>query len=81
MITETDPVAAALDDAARRWPQDSGSRSRLLLRLVEEGHQAILDESSERRTSRLEAIRETSGSLSGIYGPSYLDELRRDWDE
>jgi hypothetical protein len=81
IITETDPVAVALDDAARRWPEDSGSRSRLLLRLLEEGHRAIVEGMARRRVSRLAAIRRTSGSLSGTYGPTYLEDLRRDWDE
>jgi hypothetical protein len=80
VITETDSVADALDDAVRRWPEHSSSRSRLLLRLVERGHQAILDEAAQRHAARLEAIRRTSGSVSGAYGPGYLDDLRRDWD-
>jgi hypothetical protein len=81
VITETDPVAAALDDAARRWPEDRESRSKLLVRLVEEGHQAIRGAAVQRRGARLEAIRQTGGSLTGVYGADYLDELRRDWDE
>ncbi|HEY5787065.1 MAG TPA: hypothetical protein VIT65_20055 [Microlunatus sp.] len=81
VITETDPVAAALDEAARRWPEDSQSRSRLLLRLVEEGHHAIAADSARRLAARVEAIRRTSASLSGVYGPTYLDDVRRDWDE
>lgn len=81
VITETEPVAAALDDAARRWPEDRSSRSKLLLRLVEEGHQAIIDVVEQRRFARLEAISQTRGSLTGSFGPGYLEELRKDWDE
>jgi hypothetical protein len=44
LITETDQVAKALDDAARRWPEDRHSRARLLLHLVEEGHRALVGE-------------------------------------
>lgn len=79
LITETGPVARALDDAARRWPDDASSRSRLLVRLVEAGHQALLDDASQRIDARRAAIRESSGALSGAYGPGYLNDLRDDW--
>ena len=79
VITETDRVAQALDDAAQRWPEDRNSRSRLLLRLVEEGHRALLDEAAERRKARLAAIRRTSGALKGTYDADYLARLRADW--
>lgn len=79
LITETDQVAKALDDAARRWPDDRGSRARLLLHLVQEGHQALLDEAAKRREARIAAIRRTSGSLTGSYDFGYLEQLREDW--
>ena len=43
MITETDEVARALDDAEKRWPDERDARAKLLLRLVKEGHQAIIE--------------------------------------
>jgi hypothetical protein len=79
LVTETDQVAKALDDAARRWPEDRGRRAKLLLHLVEEGHRALLDEAGDRRQVRLAAIRRTSGSLSGVYDGDYLARLREDW--
>src|ERR1019366_8168817 len=33
VITETDEIARAIDDAAKRWPEDRNSRARLLLHL------------------------------------------------
>jgi hypothetical protein len=81
LITETDQIARALDDAARRWPEDSSSRSKLIVHLVEQGHQALLDAADESRNARLDAIRRTSGALTGIYGPDYLTTLREDWPE
>ncbi len=79
VITETAQVARALDDAAERWPADLHRRSRLLLRLLEEGHRAILRDREHQRTEREEAIRRTSGALTGLYGPGYLRRLREDW--
>lgn len=77
LITETDQVARALDDAARRWPEDAHSRARLLVRLVEEGHRAIADTTAQ----RIAAVRRTAGALEGVYPIGYLDELREDWPE
>jgi hypothetical protein len=41
VLTETDELAAALELAAKRWPLDAGSGSKLLLHLVRAGEQAL----------------------------------------
>ena len=38
-------------------------------------------ERGEAAARRREAIRRTSGALSGAYEPGYLDRLRQDWPE
>jgi hypothetical protein len=81
VLTETDQLARALDDAAKRWPEEAGNRPRLLLRLLDEGHRAVVRD--RRRTIRdhERAVASTSGALTGMYGAGYLDELRADWPE
>ena len=78
-ITETEEVARALEDAARRWPEDRSRRSRLLLRLVQAGHEAIGGEREDEAAHRREAIRRTSGAATGAYPDDYLGRLRDDW--
>jgi hypothetical protein len=78
MITETDEVAAALDAAAQRWPE-VGSRRELLLRLVEQGRSVIEHDRAEEVERRRTAIRHTSGTLTGVFEPGYLERLRDDW--
>ncbi len=78
-VTETDELAVALDEAARRWPQDAHSRSRLLLRLAEAGHEALGEERDRRRQRREVAIARTHGQFRGVYGSGYLERLRDEW--
>lgn len=79
VITETDEVGRALDDAAKRWPEDRHSRSKLLLRLVAAGHRVVVGQDEERLAARREAVTRTSGALTGLYGQDYLQRLREDW--
>lgn len=81
MITETEAVARALDDAARRWPGDGGNRAKLLLHLVEEGHRAVIGQHEMEIGGRRDAVTRTSGALTGLYGEGYLESLREDWPE
>lgn len=78
-VTETDAVARALDDAAKRWPDEAGSRAKLLLRLLAEGHRAVLSEQQQSAAAHRNAITRTSGACTGLYGEDYLGELRKDW--
>ncbi len=78
-ITETEELAAALDDAAARWPQLS--RGQLITRLALEGHRAGSALKRQRHNDRLDALRRHAGALTGVYPPGYLEELREDWPE
>ncbi|HEX5267660.1 MAG TPA: hypothetical protein VFW24_12885 [Acidimicrobiales bacterium] len=79
VITETDEVAAALDAAAKRWPEDRDSRAKLVVRLLQEGYRALAEGRHQAAADRREAVRRTSGLLTGVYGATYLEDLRRDW--
>jgi hypothetical protein len=80
-ITETEEVARALDEAAKRWPEERAARSRLLLRLVVEGYRALREERDEQAARRRAAVQRTSGSLTDVYSDDYLDRLRGEWPE
>jgi hypothetical protein len=81
VITETDEVARALDDAALEWPEISDSRTKLLLRLIAAGRAVLAEGAQQRADRRAGAIRATAGALDGVYPVGYLEELRKDWPE
>jgi len=78
-IDETDAVARALDDAAKRWPQDRDEPTRLLVRLIREGHAAIRAPRELDAADRHRALRQTAGALTGAYDVGDLGRLSRDW--
>ena len=41
----------------------------------------VPDDGEARRQRRRTAIAALSGSLTGVYEPGYLDDLRNDWPE
>ena len=67
--------------AAKRWPEDRDSRAKLVVRLLNEGYRALGETAAEAAAERREGLRRTSGLLTGVYGPGYLEELRQDWPE
>ena len=81
MITETEDVARALDDAARRWPEDAHDRARLVRRLLEEGHRSVVEDELALLVARRKVVQETAGMFTGLYEPDHLAKLREDWPE
>ncbi len=72
-------MARALDDAAKRWPEDSHSRPKLLLHLLEEGHRTVVQRDAKHLAERRAAVDRTNGALTGMYGEGYLRQLREEW--
>lgn len=81
MITETDHVTEMLHDAALVWPADAAAPARLLLHLVDEGYRVVSDQRAREAADRRAAVEQTSGALTGTYGPDYLSRLREDWPQ
>lgn len=73
-ITETDELAAALNDAAVAWPELRGDRTALLRRLVKVGSQVVHSAGNAESV-----IREASGAASGAYPRDARAELLNEW--
>lgn len=78
-ITETEDISDALHLARRAWPDLGDRPGALLRRLVLVGRDTLRQAHTEMETERRQAITETSGALTGVFGPRYLEQLREDW--
>ncbi len=76
-VTETETVARALDRAAKRWPGEP--RSKLLLRLVDAGGDALEQHQRLEEQAHCSAVNASSGAYSDAFGADYLTQLREDW--
>ena len=78
-VTQTPPVAHALEVAAREWP--GVPRAELIARLLSVGAESVEGARAERRAHRRKVLEETRGSLREAYPRGYLEDLREDWPE
>jgi len=75
-VTDTGPLARALDTAHILWP-DVPRGTALLTKLATSGADAL----AQTRRARLQALNELIeiSSAENVYPPGYLAELREDW--
>jgi hypothetical protein len=78
-VTQTPPVARALEIAEKEWP--GTARAELIARLLERGAESVEAARAERRVARRRALEETRGKFSVAYPPGYLEDLHKDWPE
>ena len=75
MLTETDEIVAALNDAALAWPELRGDRGALLRKLVEAGRKSV-------HGGGVRALlAEASGAATGAYPRNARAELLHEWPE
>ncbi|MGE2715174.1 hypothetical protein ACQI4L_14030 [Mycolicibacterium litorale] len=80
-ITETDDISRALDVARRTWPELADRPGALLRQLILVGQNTLAHNDIETSRTRREAIDETGGALTGVFGTNHLRQLRGDWPE
>jgi hypothetical protein len=80
-ITETDDITNALEIASTAWPDLADKPGALLRRLILLGRNTLAHDYVVADDTRRQAIEATSGALAGVFGPSYLADLREDWPE
>ena len=78
-ITETDDIAAALEIAAKTWPDFADKPTALLRGLIGLGRSTLVHDRAAADGVRERSIDATAGALAGVFGPNYLQELREDW--
>ncbi len=76
MVTESDEIARALNDAALVWPELRSDRAGLLRKLVETGHAAVHESGGAR-----EIVRRAAGAATGSYPRNARAELLAEWPE
>lgn len=80
-ITETDEITNALEMARRAWPDLADKPGALLRQLILLGRNTLAHDYVAAEHTRRQAVEATSGALAGVFGPSYLADLREDWPE
>ncbi len=79
MITETDELGAALEQAAELWPELRGQRGQLLRKILEVGSAEIKKTSTADRAKRIQQIKAVAGNLNGVWPAGWREELAGDW--
>lgn len=79
MITETDEIRAAIDEAARLWPEAADNRAELVRRLLLRGTPSALEAEVRRRAQFLITLDEAAGSMRGVYPPDAARRLTEEW--
>jgi hypothetical protein len=79
MITETDELGVALDQAAELWPELRGQRGQLLRKVLEVGSAEIKKTSNADHAKRVQQIKAVAGSLTGVWPVGWREELAGDW--
>lgn len=79
-ITHTTQVRHALEVARMHWPNEE-RESTLLLNLLEVGAKAIETSEEFAAERRIARIHQVAGKHTGLYSPTYLEEIREGWSE
>lgn len=81
MITESDELAHALEDAGRLWPEIRGQRTALLKKIISAGIQSVESESEQLKSARLAALDKYSGAFTGLWPQGWHQNMVAEWPE
>lgn len=81
MITETEPIARALEEASALWPDVAAEKSKLLQKILSEGMETVHLRAENNKLEKVKIIRQVAGSMNGIWPDGWREELLNEWPE
>lgn len=81
MITESEELAAALDQASVKWPDVSSQRTELLRKLIALGVQSLNQDLDEKAQARLTAVNQVAGSMTNSFPSNWRERQLADWSD
>ena len=79
MITETEQLARALEEAATIWPEYRNKRAELLRQIIDQGSEVVHSLAEKKVQKRLNAIENISGAYTDIWPDNWREETRQEW--
>jgi hypothetical protein len=81
MITESEPIARALDAAASFWPEAADNRTELLRKILAEGLNVVNSKAAEQSAGRLAAIEKLVSISRGMWPADFDQQRKSEWPE
>jgi hypothetical protein len=79
IITETDQVSDAIDNAARIWPELSAQRTLLLGKILEAGIETVKTRACGNTRVRLANVQDLADSMESVWPTHWKNEFANDW--
>ena len=79
MVTETEDLSRALDEAARVWPEMADQRAQLLRRLIDIGMDEFSADVARSKEARQATVRGLAGTMTGTWPANWRKELLEEW--
>jgi hypothetical protein len=81
MITESDRLAHALDEASSRWPEIAHDRAALLRRIIDAGVDELAARRANYQNERRLAVEKLAGVGDGVWPDGWRDRARDEWPD
>ena len=81
MITESEPIARALDAAASLWPEAADNRTELLRKILAEGITVVNNKAADQSAARLAAIEKLVSISRGMWPADFDQQRKSEWPE
>ena len=79
MVTESDQLREALDQAALIWPELADKRTELLRRVLSEGANVVAEKARTLSSVREQAVQSLIKHGSGLWPDNFIESRKDEW--
>jgi len=79
MVTESDQIKKAIDDAALVWPELANERAELLRNLISQGAEIVAAKAKGKKKEREKAVKNLISIGTGLWPNNFLSQRKDEW--